>query len=258
MILDGKTVIITGVGPGMGRAMAIGAALEGAKVALCARSESFLAEVLAQIDRQGGRGIAIPTDVTSTTDCERVVKETLDTYGCIDGIVNSAYFHPPWSAVESANLEDFSRAFDVNCLGALRMVRAALPGMKARRSGSIVNVSTLATRKPMNGEGAYAIAKAALGQATRQLAVELGEFGIRVNQALMGWMMGVPLRRYFDGIPDRSAAVAAQQNVVSRIPLARIPADADCARVVYFLLSDYSSEMTGAALDVNGGEWVSP
>ena len=258
MILKDKTVIITGVGPGMGRAMALGAAAEGARVALCARSEAFLHEVLAEILRQGGRGIAIAADVTSTADCERVVKETLDALGGIDGIVNSAYFHPPWSAVESADLEDFHKAFDVNCLGALRMIRAALPAMKLKRRGSIVNVSTLATRKPVSGEGAYAIAKAALGQLTRQLALELGEFGIRVNQALMGWMMGVPLQQYFDGMPDRSSALALQEKVVSRIPLGRIPGDADCARAVYFLLSDYSSEMTGAALDVNGGEWVSP
>jgi NAD(P)-dependent dehydrogenase (short-subunit alcohol dehydrogenase family) len=258
MILNDKTVIITGVGPGMGRAMAIGAAREGAKVALCARSEAFLSEVLSQITREGGHGIAVRTDVASTTDCERLVKETLDAFGRIDGIVNSAYFHPPWSSLESADLEDLQKAFDVNCLGGLRVIRAALPAMKRQRSGSIVNVGTLATRKPMIGEGGYAMAKSALHQSTRQLAVELGEFGIRVNQALMGWMMGVPLQQYFDSMPDRSAAQAEQQKVASRIPLARIPADADCAKVVYFLLSDYSSEMTGAALEVNGGEWLAP
>ena len=258
MILNGKTVLITGVGPGMGRAMALGAAREGANVALCARSEAFLGEVLSQITRQGGHGIAVRADVASTSDCERLVKETVDAFGRIDGIVNSAYFHPPWSSLESADLQDLHKAFDVNCVGALRVIRAALPTMKHQRSGSIVNVGTLATRKPMVGEGAYAMAKAALGQVTRQLAVELGEFGIRVNQAVMGWMMGAPLRQYFDSMPDRSVAQAEQSKVVARIPLARIPADSDCARVVYFLLSDYSSEMTGAALDVNGGEWVTP
>src|SRR5262249_54971063 len=149
-------------------------------------------------------------DVTSPSDCERLIQQTLDSFGRIDGIVNSAYFHPPWCSVETAQLEDFHRAFDVNCLGALRVICAALPTLKQQRSGSIVNVSTLATRKPMVGEGAYALAKAALGQATRQLAVELGPWGIRVNQALMGWMWGAPLRQYFEGFSDRSAASAEQ------------------------------------------------
>ena len=258
MILKGKTVVITGVGPGMGRAMALGAAREGAAVALCARSEAFLDEVLTEVHRQGGKGIAIRANVASTADCERLIQQTLAVFGRIDGIVNSAYFHPAWRSLGEAELEDFQRTFDVNCLGALRVVRAALPAMKRQRSGSIVNVSTLATRKPVEGEGAYALAKAALGQATRQLAVELGQFGIRVNQALMGWMWGVPLQQYFDSIKDPAAAAAEKQKVISRIPLGRIPADSDCAKAVYFLLSDYSSEMTGAALEVNGGEWVAP
>lgn len=258
MILEGKVVVITGVGPGMGRAMAVGAAAEGAKVALCARSEPFINDVLEEIHGRHGAGIAVRADVTQTSDCERLIQQTLESFGRLDGIVNSAYFHPAWSSVESADLEDFQRAFDVNCVGALRVIRAALPAMKQQRSGSIVNVSTLATRKPMPGEGAYAVAKAALGQATRQLAVELGPYGIRVNQALMGWMWGAPLRQYFDSIPDRTAAATQQEAVISRIPLGRIPADRDCARAVYFLLSDYSSEMTGAALDVNGGEWPAP
>jgi NAD(P)-dependent dehydrogenase (short-subunit alcohol dehydrogenase family) len=129
--------------------------------------------------------------------------------------------------------------------------------MKTQKSGAVVNISTLATRKPMVGEGGYAIAKAALGQVTRQLAVELGGYGIRVNQTVMGWMMGAPVQGYIDGMvaAGRKAEDVAGE-IIARIPLGRIPPDQDCAKAVLFLLSDLASEVTGAAIEVNGGEWV--
>ena len=108
----------------------------------------------------------------------------------------------------------------------------------------------------MPGEGGYAMAKAALNQMTRQLAVELAGTGIRVNTALMGWMMGAPLRSFIDGLGEGGPAFEKQR--ASEVPVGHIPLDKDCAKAVYFLLSDYASEVTGAALDVNGGDWVAP
>lgn len=259
MILKGKTVLITGVGPGMGVKMALGAAREGAKVAIGARSQDFLDGVRGQIEADGGECISVTTDVSRQEDCQRLADTALDRFGCIDGLVNSAYYHPDWQNFETANLEQWARAYDVACMGALRMIRAVLPAMRKQRAGSIVNISTLATRKPMPGEGGYAIAKAGLGQVTRQLAVELGCYGIRVNQALMGWMLGVPLETAFHNwAKEGSSYDILAADVAARIPLARIPPDQDCAKAVFMLLSDYASEITGAALEVNGGEWVSP
>ena len=170
--------------------------------------------------------------------------------------MNSAYFHPDWSPLESHSIEQLLTAYDVNAAGALRMTQAVIPAMRAQRAGSIVNVSTLATRKPMLAEGGYAMAKAALNQLTRQLAIELSGSGIRVNTALMGWMMGAPLQAYIESLGDGAAAFRKQR--ASEIPVGHIPQDADCAKAVFFLLSDYASEVTGAALDVNGGDWVAP
>jgi NAD(P)-dependent dehydrogenase (short-subunit alcohol dehydrogenase family) len=257
MILKDKVVIISGVGPGMGRAMALGAADEGARVALGARSAAFLEETCAAVRERGGEAIAVATDVRSQEDCQRLATMTLSAFGRIDGLVNSAYFHPPWTGLIDADPADLQQAYDVNCLGALRMVRAVFPAMKRCGAGAIVNVGTLATRKPVNGEGGYAVAKAALGQLTRQLAIELGQHGVRVNHVLMGWMMGAPLEGYLQRL-DPKAAAAQRAQVVARIPLGRIPPDVECAKAVYFLLSDYSSEMSGSAMEVNGGEWVSP
>ena len=98
------------------------------------------------------------------------------------------------------------------------------------------------------------MAKAAMNQLTRQLAIELGGSGIRVNTALMGWMMGAPLEQYIASLGEGGEAFRKQR--ASEVPVGHIPPDKDCAKAVYFLLSDYASEISGAALDVNGGDWV--
>lgn len=256
MILKGKVVIITGAGPGMGQAMCRGAAAEGAKVAVSARSIEAIEAIVADIKSAGDEAIAVPCDVSKTDDCNALAQATLAQWGRIDGMVHSAYFHPDWSNLDVHSIAQLTQVLDVVAVGGLRMAQAVIPTMKAQRSGSIVNISTLASRKPMPGEGGYAMAKAAINQLSRQLAVELAGTGIRVNTALMGWMDGAPLDSFFKSMGEGGEAFRAQR--ASEIPIGHIPPDKDCAKAVYFLLSDYASEVTGAALDVNGGDWVAP
>lgn len=257
MILKGKVVIITGAGPGMGQAMCKGAAREGAKVAVSARSVEAINAIRDEIVASGGEAIAVSTDVSDMDQCRRLADETIKAFGRIDGLVNSAYFHPPWMSLEQADIEDVRRAFEVNALGGLRMAQCVMPQMRRQGGGSIVNISTLATRKPMPGEGGYAMAKAALAQMTRHMAIETAGSGVRFNTALMGWMDGAPLDAYYASLGEEAGAVAKAQRA-SEVPIGHIPPDADCAKAIFFLLSDYASEVTGASLDVNGGDWVAP
>jgi len=256
MILKDKVVIVTGAGPGMGQAMCRGAALEGARVVVSARSVPAIEAIAAEIVAKGGEAIAVRCDVSQTADCQALAQAALDQWGRIDGLVHSAYYHPDWANLDVHSIDQLARVLDVVAVGGVRMAQAVIPAMKAQRRGSIVNISTLATRKPMPGEGGYAMAKAALNQASRQLAIELAGTGIRVNTALMGWMDGVPLQNFFKSMGEGGEAFARQR--AGEIPVGHIPPDADCAKAVYFLLSDYASEITGAALDVNGGDWVAP
>jgi NAD(P)-dependent dehydrogenase (short-subunit alcohol dehydrogenase family) len=254
MILKDKVIIVTGAGPGMGQALCKGAALEGAKVAVSARSVEAIEAIVEEIKSKGGEAIAVRCDVSKTDDCNALAKAALDKWGRIDGMVHSAYYHPDWANLDAHSIGQLTEVLDVVAVGGLRMAQAVIPTMKAQGSGSIVNISTLATRKPMPGEGGYAMAKSALNQLSRQLAVELGGTGIRVNTALMGWMDGVPLQSFFAGMGEGAAAFRKQRE--SEVPVGHIPPDKDCAKAVYFLLSDYASEITGAMLDVNGGDWV--
>lgn len=254
MILKDKVIIVTGAGPGMGQAACRGAAKEGAKVVVSARSVEAITAIADEINAQGGEAIAVACDVSSDEQCKQLVQATIDKWGRVDGLVNSAYYHPDWAGLLEHPIEQVHQALDVISVGALRMAREVVPHMKAQGKGSIVNISTLATRKPMPGEGGYAMAKSALNQLTRQLAVELGGTGIRVNTALMGWMDGVPLQHFFASQGEAGDAFRNQR--ASEIPVGHIPPDGACAQAIYFLLSDYASEITGAALDVNGGDWV--
>ena len=258
MLLKDKAVIITGVGPGIGRKLALLAAMEGAKVAVSARSEGFIREVVQEIAAGGGNAIVVPTDVAEDAQCDRLAARTLEAFGRIDGLVNSAYRHKDFVTFEDGDLAEWQANMNVTHFGALRMVRAVLPAMKRQGGGAIVNVSTKSSVRMVAGEGDYGTAKAAMNAATRQLATELGKYGIRVNVARMGWMWGVPVER---ALERRAAAQGItmeeiKASVAVHIPLGRIPTDEECARSVIFLLSAYASAVTGAALDVNGGEYM--
>lgn len=258
MLLQDKVVLITGIGPGMGRKLALEATRAGARVVLAARSRDFLQGVAEEVNAAGGVALAVPTDVSRASDCEAFAQAAIARFGRIDGLVNSAFGSGPFVPFEDASLDDWRAAMDVTLFGSLQMVRAVLPQMKAQGGGAVVNVSTMETRKPLPAHGVYTVPKAALLGATRQLAVELGTYGIRVNSVVPGWMWGAPVEGYMAQAAGQGAAslAAMKAAVAANIPLGHIPPDEECAKAVLMLLSDYASQVTGAALDVNGGEYV--
>lgn len=258
MLLKDKVLIITGVGPGMGRKLASVGAAEGAKVAIAARSKGFIAEVAQEIASAGGQAIAIPTDVGDQAQCEHLAAATFEAFGRIDGLINSAYRFSYAHRLEDHGLDEWQVTMDATCYGALRMIKAVLPAMKRQRHGAIVNISTRSVVQPVSGEGAYVVAKSALHGATRHLAVELGPYNIRVNSPRMGWLWGVPVQTHLrnmavtKGVPEQLLI----DEVRSTIPLGVIPPDEECAKSVLFFVSDYSRMVTGTSMDINGGQYM--
>jgi NAD(P)-dependent dehydrogenase (short-subunit alcohol dehydrogenase family) len=257
-MLADEVVIISGVGPGLGAKLATRTAAEGAKVVMGARSTDVTEELAEQIGRAGGEAIAVACDVRREEDVERLVDRAVDRFGTITGLVNSAFGHPGFDDLLTTPEKRVRRALDIGLFGALNVTRAAVEHMKAAGRGSIVNVGTMATRKPQRGEAGYAVAKAATGMATRYLALELGEHGIRVNEAVLGWLDGPGVRFYLE-MTAQERGVSEQDvydEIAARNPLGRIPTDEACAGAILYLLSPYASEVTGATLDVNGGEYM--
>ena len=258
MLLKDKVVIVTGVGPGMGRKLATIGAAEGAKMAVSARSAGFVREVAEEITAAGGQAIAVPTDVADALQCKRLAEATLEAFGCIDGLINSAYVFGGGRPLESHGTKQFAENMEVTFFGALRMIEAVLPAMKRQRDGAIVNVSTRSVVQPIAGEGAYVSAKAALHGMTRQLAAELGPYNIRVNAPRMGWLWGAPVKNHLHHMAHQRGVTEQEivDGIAAQIPLGVIPPDEECAKAVLFFVSDYASMVTGTSMDINGGEYM--
>ncbi|MFC3890504.1 SDR family oxidoreductase [Lentzea rhizosphaerae] len=257
-MLQDEVVLITGVGPGLGSKLAVRAAAEGAKVVMAARSADVMKQVEKDVAAAGGEAVGVQCDVRRPDEVARLVETAVDRFGTITGLVNSAFGHPGFFDLLDTPEKAIRRSVDIILYGALNVTREVVPHMKAAGRGSIVNIGTMATRTPLRGEGGYAVAKAAMATATKFLALELGEHGIRANQAVLGWLDGPGVRFYLKLTAD-SRGVSEQDvynEIAARNPLGRIPADDACAGAVLFLLSRHASEVTGAVLDVNGGEYM--
>jgi len=258
MLLDDKVLIITGVGPGMGRKLALIGAAEGARVALAARSTAYIDEVADEVRAAGGEAIAVATDIDDMAQCEKLTAATLDAWGRVDGLVNSAYVHGPFASFEAATIDEWLSVMSVTCFGALRMIKTVLPAMKSQGGGAIVNVSSMGSVQPYAGGAGYATAKAALEGATRQLAKEFGPFNIRVNATRMGRMDGVPWHNAVKYMTETTGQTREEIEAPLKklIALGRLPPDEDCAKSVLFFVSDYSKVISGTSIDINGGEYM--
>jgi NAD(P)-dependent dehydrogenase (short-subunit alcohol dehydrogenase family) len=260
MLLKDKVVIVSGIGPGLGVELALRAAEQGAKLAICARTPAKLDDAEREVAALGlgTEVLKVPTDIADRAQCRNLVARTVERFGRIDALINSAYVGGKFEPIESADLEDWRATMEINFFGTMTLTQEAIPQMKRQGGGAIVMINTQVTRVPMPWQGGYGASKGALRVATSHLAKELGAHGIRVNSAFMGWMWGPPVEGYLKGAAKQQGTTveALRKEIGRNIPLGDIPDDADCAKVAIFLASDYSRAMTGACVDVNGGEYL--
>ena len=249
----GKTAIVTGGAHGLGRAIVHALAARGAHTWTCDILADGLAETVAQASpAAGGRIATALVDVTDRAAVGRFVEGTHQMTGRIDIVVHNAggVCGQVGQPVEDVTKEQWEVIFDVNVKGAFHVAQAVAPHMKAARAGRIINISSGAGLGiSLTGIQAYASAKAAQIGLTRQLAHELGPFGITVNNIAPGFVRSNPTteRQWQSYGPE------GQKRLVDSIALRRLGTPADIANAVVFFASEYSSWITGQVLPVNGG-----
>lgn len=256
MLLENRTAIVSGIGPGMGRDISIAFARQGANLVLAARTASAVEELAAEIRDGGGRAVGVATDIASAADCARLVDVALAEFGAIDVLVNNAFRGPSFKLFEEEDLESWRRVFDVNVFGSLQLTQRVVPFMKAR-GGSIVFINTMSTRIIEERAGAYASSKGALLIAAQTLAKELGRYRIRVNSVVPGYIWGKAVERYFIILAGEQGRTPEEvyDDIAGQTALNHIPTSAEIADAVLFFASDLSRVVTGQALDVNGGHF---
>ncbi|WP_030619864.1 SDR family oxidoreductase [Streptomyces fulvoviolaceus] len=256
-LLAGKTVIVSGVGAGLGHQVAAAVVRDGGDAVLGARTEANLAKSAAEIDPDGAHTAYRATDITDEGQCEALAALAQERFGRLDAVVHVAAWDSYFGGLEDADFATWQSVIDVNLLGSLRMTRACLPGLKAS-GGSVVFIGTQSSVAAPSQvrQAAYAASKGALTSAMYSLARELGPHRIRVNTVLPGWMWGPPVRAYVqftaqtEGVPE--AEVLGR--LTERMALPDLASDGDVADAAAFLASDRARAITGQSLLVNAGE----
>ncbi len=255
MKLDGRVVVVTGAGRGIGREIALRCAGEGANMVLAARSVGALQKVANQIETDGGQALVVETDVTDPDAVAALADQVLSRWGSVDVLVNNSGIGGPSAPLWEVQPEDWKETFAVNVTGIFLCCQALLPSMIERRSGSIINIGSITGKRPLLNRTAYAASKAALIGLTRTLAVETGPHQIRVNLVSPGFVAGERIEWVFEqqaAQQDREVD-DVRADAEEMTPLRRLVSASDVARTVAFLASDESAGITGADVNVTAG-----
>ncbi|MFJ8933418.1 MULTISPECIES: SDR family oxidoreductase [unclassified Streptomyces] len=256
-LLAGKTVIVSGVGAGLGRQVVEAVLRDGGNAVLGARTEAHLAACAKELDPEGKRTAYRSTDIADEAQCEALADLARERFGGVDAVVHVAAWDSYFGGLEDADFETWSKVIDVNLLGTLRMTRACLPALK-ERGGSVVLIGTQsAIAAPSQvRQAAYAASKGALTSAMYSLAREVGPHRVRVNTVLPGWMWGPPVQAYVQ-ITAQTEGVTEDEvlgRLTERMALPDLATDGDVADAAVFLASDRARAITGQQLLVNAGE----
>jgi 3-oxoacyl-[acyl-carrier protein] reductase len=245
--LEGRTAVVTGSTRGIGAAIAIRFAREGARVAVNGRDVDAMRAVCERIRAAGGEAIAVPADVTKFDDIEAMRRTIEDQWGPVDVVVANAGGSPVRPGpVEELSEADWHASVDANLTATFLTIKAFLPGMKQRGRGTIITLSSAAARRPSSHSPiAYASAKAGIELLTQDVAAQAGPFGVRVNCIAPETILTESNLRM---IPANT-----QDELVAAHPIRRLGTPDDIADAAIFLASDRAGWISGDVLDVAGG-----
>jgi len=257
--LRDKVAVITGGGSGIGLAITRAFASEGAIVVIAARTASRLNEAAEAINSNGGKARAIPTDITDENQVRQMVAQTLAEYGRIDILVNNAGIPGPTAGIADMELDRWNEVLAVNLTGSMLCAREVLKDMMARKSGNIINISSVGGMSGFPMRSPYCVTKMGIIAFTETLAIEAGEHNIRVNCISPAAVRG---DRILSAARAKAEALGVEQEeILARLTkdfsLKRLIEPSEVAAAAVFLASDESSAITGHTLAVNCGMHIS-
>ena len=252
-LLADKVVVVSGVGPGLGKAICRRMADAGATVVLAARTESRLTEIAAEL---GENTLVVPTDITDDTAVDNLRERVIDRFGRVDVLVNNAFALPSMKPLARTDFDQITASLNLTVLGTLRVIKAFTEPL-ADTAGAIVNINSMVIRHSEPRYGSYKLAKSALLAMSQTLATELGDRGIRINSVAPGYIWDDQLKWYFGQVADKYGITTEQvyHQTAARSDLKRLPEPDEIADAVVFLASPMARAITGHTLDVNCGEY---
>ncbi len=252
MILEGRAAIVTGAGSGIGRAGALIMAREGAAIVVADRDPAAGEATAQAIAEAGGRALAIATDVGDDAAQEHLIAETMDVYGRIDVLHSHAGVQVE-GTLEQVEPDGMDLSWQVNVRAHFRLARLAMPHMRAAGKGSIIVTSSNSGVFYDHEMIAYATSKHAAVAMVKQIAIDYGQYGVRINALCPGWV-DTPFNDAFTR--QMGGREALQAYIKDKIPMGRFATVDEIAEAILFLASDRSSFMTGHALVIDGGECI--
>jgi NAD(P)-dependent dehydrogenase (short-subunit alcohol dehydrogenase family) len=243
-----KVVLVTGASSGIGKATAFGFAREGANVALLARRQEILKEVVSAIEAEGGKAAAVGGDVTRPKDREQAINATTSAFGGLDVLVNAAGIIG-FGTIENTTLDAWQEMFDINVVSVFHLTQLALPHLKERK-GNVVVVSSVTGTRSFPGVLAYCASKSAVDQLVRCAALELAGEGIRVNAINPGVVVSNLHRA---GGLDEEKYGAFLEHSTTTHPLGRVGNPEEVSELIMFLASENAGWITGTTVPIDGG-----
>ncbi len=247
--LAGKKAVITGGGTGIGQAIAVAFAREGAQVAVAGRRLEKLQETITLLQQAGCEALALQCDVTRTGDAERAIQAAEDQFGKVNVLVNNAGTLSV-STIENISEQDWDQVMATNVKGPFLMSRAVLPAMRRAGGGSIIHIGSVLGLAAIRDRAAYCTSKGGVTMLTKAMALDHAQDNIRVNCLCPSIVESDMTRNLF---AETEAGRKARENRLAAIPLGRFGKPNDIAGLAVFFASDESSWMTGTVIPVDGG-----
>ncbi len=244
--LSGKVAIITGASKGIGEAIAVMYAAAGARVIISSRKQEAVDKVAESIIKKGGQAKAIACHMGDESDIARLVAETIAIYGTIDIVVNNAAVNPVYVPVVETDGSAFDKIKNVNVKGPFELAKKAYPFMKQKKSGSVINISSIGGLRPEPGLGMYSVSKAALISLTKVMAKEWGEDNIRANVICPGLIK----TKFSEALWNNDKIMNTMMKI---LPIKRVGTTEEIAALALYLASDASAYSTGSVFTADGG-----